>query len=205
MNLPPSDPRPPRGQRGWPLLLIAALAIGMLLSACDLIGISFGDGSSSGSGASASRSASPSSSASASDRDQQMLAYSQCMRDNGVPDFPDPAPGGVINLTGEFDVNSPTFRAADEVCASLLPPPPADGERDEGEAREQMLAYAACMRENGVPNFPDPQPGQGIDLNGDVIDIDSPAFRAAMEACASVPGAPGGTIDAPTAPGGSQP
>jgi hypothetical protein len=41
--------------------------------------------------------------------------------------------------------------------------PAADGDRED-ENREAMLAYAGCMRENGV-DMPDPQPGQrGIQL-----------------------------------------
>ena len=46
-----------------------------------------------------------------------------------------------------------------------------------------MLAFAACMRENGV-DMPDPQPGGGgrfsIGINGDV---DREALQAAQEAC----------------------
>jgi len=60
---------------------------------------------------------------------QDMVAYSQCMRDNGVADFPDPvrdSNGGVsMSLGGgpgsDLDPNSPTFKAAQTACASKLP------------------------------------------------------------------------------------
>jgi hypothetical protein len=49
--------------------------------------------------------------------------YSQCMRDNGVPKFPDPEPGGGIAIEGGpgLDPNSPEFKAAEEKCKTLLP------------------------------------------------------------------------------------
>lgn len=145
-------------------------------------------------GASSSQPASESPASGAGDREQPLLAYAQCMRENGVPNFPDPQPGaGGIDLNGnEFDVDSPAFKAADQACESVLPAPPADGSEDDQDGRDQMLAYARCMRDNGVANFPDPQAGGGIDLNGDLLDIDSPAFKAAEKACASLPGAPSG-------------
>ncbi len=55
-----------------------------------------------------------------------------------------------------------------------------------------MLDFAACMRDNGVPNFPDPKPGEGVNIDGDLFDINSPAFKAAQEKCHSLTG-PGGS------------
>ncbi len=55
--------------------------------------------------------------------------------------------------------------------------------------RQQALAFARCMRANGVPGFPDPDPsgrfrGPGHDQQ------DNPKFRAAQQACRAL--APGG-------------
>jgi hypothetical protein len=46
------------------------------------------------------------------------------------------------------------------------------------------LAFARCMRTDGVPNFPDPSPGRGLEFPA-VADIDrsSPAFRTAQAKC----------------------
>lgn len=45
----------------------------------------------------------------------------------------------------------------------------------------EAMKLAACMRSNGVPNFPDPN-SQGV-IQGSGIDPNSPAFEKAMQAC----------------------
>jgi hypothetical protein len=144
----------------------------------------------------------PEASASASpggpdDRDA-IFAYSKCMRENGLPDFPDPEVGD----NGEFRMQLPEgypkekIDTAQEKCKKLLPnggePPKADPEQ-----LEKMRQYAKCMRENGVPKFPDPKDG-GLQIDGNVVgDPNSPAFKAADEKCRSLmPGpAGGGSVD----------
>lgn len=55
------------------------------------------------------------------DEHEALLAFAQCMQNNGLPSFPDPQDGG-INLNGTgLDPNSPDFQAAHAVCKSLLP------------------------------------------------------------------------------------
>src|SRR5688572_26165200 len=57
------------------------------------------------------------------DPNEALLAFAQCMRDNGVPDFPDPVDDG-INLGGTgIDRNSPGFKDAEKACETLLPGP----------------------------------------------------------------------------------
>jgi hypothetical protein len=65
-----------------------------------------------------------------------LLKYAECMRANGVPDFPDPVAGGLqmqANSGGDLNPNSPVFQNAAKVCVKktgvhpLLgggPPPP---------------------------------------------------------------------------------
>jgi hypothetical protein len=72
---------------------------------------------------------------------QEALAYSACMRKNGVPSFPDPktnAEGGLdLRADGSaFDPSSPQFKKAETACRELLPGgpganrmSPAPGER----------------------------------------------------------------------------
>jgi len=44
--------------------------------------------------------------------------------------------------------------------------------------------FAACMRKNGVPNFPDPSSSGGISIGpGSGINPDSPKFKAAQQTC----------------------
>lgn len=48
---------------------------------------------------------------------------------------------------------------------------------------DRGLAYAQCMRRNGVPKFPDPQGGRILVGAGSGVDPRSPAFQKAQEAC----------------------
>jgi hypothetical protein len=117
----------------------------------------------------------------ASGADQkQALEFAQCMRDNGVPDFPDPDAEGRFT-EGEHDSDDPALRAAQEECRDLAP----GGEHQNiGDPAfvEQMREFSQCMRDNGVRDFPDPDAdgrmrGVGHEERGD------PKFRAAMETC----------------------
>ncbi len=58
-----------------------------------------------------------------------------------------------------------------------------------GDPREAELAYAQCMRDHGISDFPDPQPGGGIAIQpgqGGDLAPDNPQFKAADEACKSL-------------------
>jgi hypothetical protein len=53
--------------------------------------------------------------------------------------------------------------------------------------RDQALRFSQCMRSHGVPNFPDPSAGGGVDFElRPGIDAQSPAFEAAQRACKSL-------------------
>jgi hypothetical protein len=58
---------------------------------------------------------------------EQVRKYSQCMRDHGIKDFPDPDSGGrmsVMSTPGsDMDPNNATFKAAEAACRSLQPSP----------------------------------------------------------------------------------
>jgi len=57
----------------------------------------------------------------------------------------------------------------------------------------EAVKYADCMRVHGVPNFPDPGSGGGVQWSGSGIDTQSPAFRSAQNACQKqTPGGIGG-------------
>ncbi len=118
--------------------------------------------------------------ASSAGRDQA-LAYAQCMRENGAPDFPDPDAQGRLRGAGHEQQDDPRFRAAMEACRDLAP----GGEHEKlGDPAfvEQMREFSQCMRENGLPDFPDPD-AQGRLRGPGHEQQDSPEFRAAMEAC----------------------
>jgi hypothetical protein len=113
-------------------------------------------------------------------RQDQALAFAQCMRKNGVPDFPDPDPSGRFSGAGHEE-DDPAVRAAQEACRDLAP----GGEHEnlgDPVLVEQMRAYSQCMRDNGLPDFPDP------DADGRLRGVgheqrDDPTYRAASETC----------------------
>ena len=51
------------------------------------------------------------------------LAFSQCMRSNGVSNFPDPGSGGAIpkESVEQLGVTSSRFQSAQRACQHLLP------------------------------------------------------------------------------------
>ncbi len=58
-------------------------------------------------------------------------------------------------------------------------------------ASDQGLKFANCMRAHGVPNFPDPNSGGGIQIPlGSGLKPQSPAFQAAQKRCGKL--LPGG-------------
>jgi hypothetical protein len=152
------------------------------------IGATARSGATAGEGAASPASASPEAAA---------LAYSKCMRSNGVPNFPDPTAGGVVHLGVGVDPSSTAFQAADKSCGKLLPKgakggAPSPSER--AKMQEAALKLSRCMRSHGVRSFPDPSAsGGGAKIEeGSGIDPNSPQVRAAQKACQSNGGRGGG-------------
>jgi hypothetical protein len=117
---------------------------------------------------------------------QAGLKFAQCMRENGVPDFEDPK----VDENGELDglglpkgVDLETAEAARDKCQKYLPNGGAAEEMNpEGVAK--IRAYAKCMRDNGMPDFPDPDSDGRIRFeSGKTPDPDSPELKAADEKC----------------------
>jgi hypothetical protein len=55
---------------------------------------------------------------------QQLLAFSACMRAHGLKDFPDPSNGGLrlsVHPGSDLDPNSPTFQNAQKACRKYMP------------------------------------------------------------------------------------
>ncbi|GAA4140334.1 hypothetical protein [Actinomadura keratinilytica] len=121
------------------------------------------------------------------------VAYAKCMRSNGLPNFPDPDANGAIRITGgpdnQLNPESAQFKKAQQACKAYEP---KSGEGAPQTDRNAAVAYAKCMRDQGVTKFPDPDPQGGIKLNANEIDQNSPQFKKAADACAKYqPGGPG--------------
>ncbi|WP_035739050.1 hypothetical protein [Glycomyces arizonensis] len=162
-----------------------ALALGpiLLLFAAGCGDGDDGDGVASADGATASASA-DGGEAGPEDAFDQALAYSECMRENGVEDFPDPEQqegGGMsLSLPKGIDPDDEVFKAAEEACEEYMPGP-GEGEGIDPDIYEALVEYAECMRENGVEDFPDPEPGGGIRFSEELGQDGD--FAAAEEAC----------------------
>lgn len=112
---------------------------------------------------------------------QRALAYSRCIRANGVPDFPDPDANGELRGVGHEQRGNPKFQAAQAKCRNLAPGGEHEASGDPAFV-EQMRQFSKCIRANGVPDFPDP------DANGRLRGVGheqqgNPKFQAAQEAC----------------------
>lgn len=112
------------------------------------------------------------------------VAFAQCVRSHGVPDFPDPQNGHFL-ISGA-DQNNPDFNSAVQTCQHLLGPGGATngGSNGGGSNNSQLLAFAQCMQTHGVPQFPDPTANGGIGLPQGV-DPNSPQFQKAWRECQS--------------------
>ena len=122
------------------------------------------------------------------------LAYSRCMRSNGVPRYPDPIRGNVLPdglpkiAFQELGVSSSQFAAAESACAHLLPNGGASTAAASQRTLSDMVRFSACLRSHGVPNWPDPTTisgGPGFNLIGiqPPVDTNSPHFQHALHAC----------------------
>ncbi len=81
---------------------------------------------------------------------EKAVAYADCMRAHGVTNYPDPG----STATG-LNMDTPTFTSARAKCAKLSPLGAINTHATEQEIK-QALESASCMRDHGLPNFPDP-------------------------------------------------
>jgi hypothetical protein len=105
------------------------------------------------------------------------------MRANGVSNFPDPDASGDLTIDqvangSKLDTSSPAWQRAIGACKSLEPSGFTGSKRS---AQQQSVGrqFAQCIRQNGVPDFPDPSP------NGPLVDtnrIPSAGTSAGMSA-----------------------
>jgi hypothetical protein len=114
------------------------------------------------------------------------LAYSQCMRSHGVPNFPDPtiSNGNIgINLGNNAGASQSAMQSAQNACKSLSPVHPLTGAQL-AQNIAQGLKWAQCIRQHGVANFPDPNSSGAFALPAGLTP-QSASLQAAMNACQS--------------------
>jgi hypothetical protein len=122
-----------------------------------------------------------------------LIGFSNCMRSNGMPSFPDPQHfvGGNVKLTlHQFGTGSAQFQAAMNACNHLLPTNGGSGSQETAQQQRTRLAdelsFARCMRSHGVAHFPDPTAQGELTVEmvrAQGIDVHSPAVLRAIQAC----------------------
>ena len=132
------------------------------------------------------------------------LALAECMRAHGVSNFPDPTtgPGGgegfaISSALGSSTVTvdgtsfaGPVFTSAEKTCklfgGGTAPPPVSE------KQKEQLVAFARCMRDHGFPDWADPTfpPGGGVQPGGPPggADRNSPRVMHAAQTCNRIAG-----------------
>jgi hypothetical protein len=123
---------------------------------------------------------------------ENAMKFAECMRDNGVSEFPDPDASGGLTIDGvlngsSLDPSAPAWKAAIRACKDLQPPGFTGDEEVSAEEQETRLEFAQCIRENGVKDFPDPAKGEPLVDTRRIPSAASPGgisiLNAAMQKC----------------------
>ena len=93
---------------------------------------------------------------------EKAVKFAQCMRENGISEFPDPDASGDFTIDAiangsSVDPSTPAFDQAISACKDLEPAG-FTGHTRSAEEQGAGLRFAQCIRENGVADFPDPAP-----------------------------------------------
>ena len=138
-------------RRRRPLAALALIAVVALISAC-------GSSAPAGTG-----SGGPNNTAANA---QKAVKFAECMRSNGVSQFPDPGASGKFTIDevangSSLDTSTPAFTQAISACKHLEPAG-FIGSKRSSQQQQAGLRFAQCIRENGVKDFPDPINGQPL-------------------------------------------
>ncbi len=130
---------------------------------------------------------------------QKGVKFAECMRSNGVSQFPDPGASGKLTIDAvangsSLDTSTPAFKQAISACQNLEPAG-FMGSKRSSEQQHAALTFAQCIRANGVKDFPDPVPnGPLVDTNR-IPSSNSPGgmgiLNAAMQKCRAAAAAAG--------------
>jgi hypothetical protein len=142
-----------------PLAALALIAMVVMISACGSSAPAETGGGSSGRGGDPTATA-----------HEKGVKFAECMRSNGVSEFPDPGASGKLTIDAvangsSLDTSTPAFKQAISACKNLEPAG-FMGSKRSSQQQDAALKFAQCIRANGVKDFPDPIPnGPLVDTN----------------------------------------
>lgn len=127
----------------------------------------------------------PATAGSAASAHQNAVRFAQCIRSNGVTQFPDPDSSGqfaygIPSRSSPLDPSTPAWQHAIGACKDVEPAGfmPTSFTPTQLAAR---LKFAQCVRANGVPSFPDPT------AHGPLVNVQGgrsiPGLQAAIHKC----------------------
>jgi hypothetical protein len=125
-------------------------------------------------------------------RDKGAMKFADCMRDNGVSEFPDPDASGGLTIDGvvngsSLDTSTPVWKEAIAACKDLQPPGFTGDQEVSDEEQKTRLEFAQCIRDHGVKDFPDPAKGEPLVDTNRIPSSNEPGgmtiLNAAMQTC----------------------
>ena len=121
-------------------------------------------------------------------RESQFLAFSKCMREHGMPNWPDPTTDANGNVRLQFpkgvDPNSAAMTTARTACSSYLKGiTQGFTQADRSAMQDALLGFTRCMRAHGVAmKDPDFSQNNGLGTLG-TLDRNDPRVAAALKSC----------------------
>ncbi|MEN3310604.1 MAG: hypothetical protein V7603_6806 [Micromonosporaceae bacterium] len=118
--------------------------------------------------------------------------FAQCVRAHGIPGFPDPVLNdGYLELPAgsgpQGKAGLRANKAAQNACQPILAELPPTATRKRGPQKtlsmQNLLRFAQCVRQHGIPRWPDPDANGDFPLSAAGIAGKSPAVAAAMQSC----------------------
>jgi hypothetical protein len=125
---------------------------------------------------------------------QKGVKFAECMRSHGIGEFPDPSATSKLTIDAvangsSVDTSTPAFTQALNACKALEPAGFTGATRT-AQQQSAALKFAACIRQNGVKDFPDPVNGQPLVNTDRIPSTGQPGgmtvLNAAMHKCSAL-------------------
>ena len=116
-------------------------------------------------------------------RRSQLEAVVQCLRAHGVPDFPDPVYDPSDGQWHYADYHPTIPQSAEQACQHLDPSAVGASPPVPQAQFQALVRLAQCIRQHGVPTWPDPNPQGEFRLGSNLLTKSNPAENTAKREC----------------------